>query len=381
MRCLTGAVSIDVTPAPSVKSLTVDATALTIVWDDGAEIVLPWIWVRDHSHDAATLHPTTHQRDVFTAGLDPQLRGASARVDGRNVVVEWTGAEPDSVLPVAFLNDLRDHGSSVEACGDPVLWDRAAILDAWPVVGHDRVMASDDGVREWLDLVGRYGFCIVEGTPPTAAATEALIERIGYVRATIFGGFWEFEPDRSRDDAAYTDEALRPHTDGTYSHDAPGLQILHCLGHDGDGGESTMVDGFRIAEELRRTAPHHYDVLAKVDVPGQYLGDGVHLKASRPVFRHDGDGRLVQVSFNNADRAPFLLPPDEMVAFYDALRAFERLVDEPDLRWERRNPPGDALVFDNWRVLHGRTAFTGARRLCGAYVNREDVESRRRVLA
>ena len=24
-------------------------------------------------------------------------------------------------------------------------------------------------------------------------------------------------------------------------------------------------------------------------------------------------------------------------------------------------------VFDNWRVLHGRSAFTGKRRMCGGY--------------
>lgn len=25
------------------------------------------------------------------------------------------------------------------------------------------------------------------------------------------------------------------------------------------------------------------------------------------------------------------------------------------------------LVFNNWRVMHGRTAFKGTRRICGAY--------------
>lgn len=25
------------------------------------------------------------------------------------------------------------------------------------------------------------------------------------------------------------------------------------------------------------------------------------------------------------------------------------------------------VVFDNWRVLHGRSAFTGVRRICGGY--------------
>jgi trimethyllysine dioxygenase len=31
-------------------------------------------------------------------------------------------------------------------------------------------------------------------------------------------------------------------------------------------------------------------------------------------------------------------------------------------------------------VLHGRAAFQGERRLCGAYLNREDFESRLRIL-
>ena len=30
------------------------------------------------------------------------------------------------------------------------------------------------------------------------------------------------------------------------------------------------------------------------------------------------------------------------------------------------------LVFDNWRILHGRTAFRGERKLVGCYVPYED---------
>lgn len=36
----------------------------------------------------------------------------------------------------------------------------------------------------------------------------------------------------------------------------------------------------------------------------------------------------------------------------------------------------DLAVFDNHRVLHGRSSFTGQRRLCGAYVNHDDYRSR-----
>ena len=69
---------------------------------------------------------------------------------------------------------------------------------------YDSVIDSDEGVRQWLTIVATYGFAIVTGTPATAAATEALIRRVGYVRETIFGGFWEFTADLSKADLAYT---------------------------------------------------------------------------------------------------------------------------------------------------------------------------------
>jgi trimethyllysine dioxygenase len=43
--------------------------------------------------------------------------------------------------------------------------------------------------------------------------------------------------------------------------------------------------------------------------------------------------------------------------------------------WEQLTP-GKVLIFDNWRVLHGRSSFTGKRRICGGYINRDDWISR-----
>lgn len=39
-----------------------------------------------------------------------------------------------------------------------------------------------------------------------------------------------------------------------------------------------------------------------------------------------------------------------------------------------------ALFVDNWRVLHGREAFTGYRQLCGCYLTRDDVLNTARLL-
>ncbi len=351
-----------------------------MTWDDGVESWYPWLWLRDHAHDEATIHPVTQQRQLETASLPPDLRAASAIADRGVARITWQGNAEVSEVPIEFLSKFRSpKAARIGSATRPVLWDRNAIAAAPIRIDHQRVMADDAGVHEWMSIVATYGFAIVTGTPATAAATEALIRRVGYVRETIFGGFWEFTADLSKADLAYTNTYLSAHTDGTYSHDAPGLQMLHCLHFDGTGGESTLVDGFKIADELRASEPELFDVLSTVAIPGQYIGDGSHLMAARPVFRHDHNGTLVQVSYNNSDRAPFLLPPDEMAQLYAALRAFDNLANSESTQWSQVLRPGEALLFDNWRALHGRRAYTGKRTMCGAYLNHEDFESRLRT--
>ena len=365
---------------PTISSLLCGGRSLEVVWDDAIVTRYPWIWLRDHAHDDDTLHPVTRQRQLFTGALGDDAGTAAVVADGA-IRVSWPDGST-SVLPLEFLSRYRHPQAARATVDGPItLWDAATIERDLPVVPYDDVIHSEEGVGRWLAATAQYGFCIAEGTPATPEATEALLRRVGYVRETIFGGMWDFTADLAKADTAYTTLELRPHTDGTYSHDAPGVQLLHCLRFEGTGGESTMVDAFAIAQRLAAEAPQHHATLSSVAVPGQYIGDGSHLMAARPVFRHDHAGVLVQVSFNNYDRAPFLLAEDEMLAFYDALRAFEAIANDRSMQWRHTLAPGEALLFDNWRVLHGRAAYTGHRRLCGGYVNREDVESRRRVSA
>jgi trimethyllysine dioxygenase len=39
------------------------------------------------------------------------------------------------------------------------------------------------------------------------------------------------------------------------------------------------------------------------------------------------------------------------------------------------------VAFDNHRVLHGRSSFTGKRRMCGAYIGVDEFRSRLAVLS
>jgi len=338
-------------------------------------------WLRDHSHARDSLDPVTLQRQVDTFSIPEDL--APRRLDiidgGRTLRIVWRHDASAGVWPARFLWQMAQHDGR-EAAPRRTLWDRASMGAAFPSMAHADIMAGAAGLRAWLGLVEQYGFALATGTPATIEATAALVRRIGYVRETIFGGMWDFTANLAFQDTAYTPVAIGPHTDGTYSIDSPGFQMFHCLKFDGTGGETTLVDGFNVAERIRRTDPEAFEVLSQTKVPARYLGDGVHLTAEHAVIGLDHNGDYRQIAYNNYDRAPFRLPPARMAVFYRALGLFNRLANDPQFEITMRLAPGTALLFDNWRTLHGRRAYQGYRWLCGAYLNKEDFDSKLRVL-
>ena len=180
-------------------------------------------------------------------------------------------------------------------------------------------------------------------------------------------------------DSAYTQNELRPHTDSTYSNDAPGLQLLLCCHYNAKGGESIMVDGFKIAEKIKKENKDIYDLLTSIEVTGQYIGDGVILESKRPILRLNSKKELLQVSFNNYDRAPFRLHNKKMLKFYEAIKKFDLLANNKQYQWRHILKPGELLIFNNWRILHGRGSFKGSRKMAGCYINKEDFDSCCRV--
>ncbi len=233
--------------------------------------------------------------------------------------------------------------------------------------------------------------------PPTPTDTEALIRRIAFIRETHYGGFWDFTSDLAHGDTAYTDLALQAHTDTTYFTDPAGLQMFHLLSHTASktsasgtkgpsGGESLLVDGFLAAAVLKDVHPDAYDTLSRVRIRTHSAGDENTmirplLDGGYPILQHDeATGELVLVRYNNDDRSVLRIDADDVEPFYDALTKWNAILTNPEGEYRVQLKPGTPLIFDNHRVLHGRAAFVGNRRLCGAYVNHDDYRSRLAVL-
>ena len=140
-----------------------------------------------------------------------------------------------------------------------------------------------------------------------------------------------------------------------------------------------LVDGFAVARDLMVSDPAAAELLSRFEIRGRYVEPGVAIHADRPPLRIDADGRLRQVSFNNYDRGP-VLPADGWVdEVIDAYAAVRALVVDPARALELTWAPGQVLLFDNWRMLHGRTRYTGNRVFLGCYTNHEDLESAYRL--
>lgn len=348
--------------------------------------IFGWKWLRDHGEDSGSIDPDTWQRRVDTFAIPDDICAEYLTPDDNGLLIDWTDGS-QSTHSWALLADIAaaqrvavptPRSVTIPQTVDRQLW-RSAPGDLAAPIPNELFLNNDNALGVWLAVLHRRGYGLIADVPAGHDAVTAIADRIGYVRPTVFGQIWDLNSDvTDHADTAYTTTYLEPHTDGTYMHDAPGLQLFCCQERDGTGGQSILVDGFAAVAEL---PPEQADLLAAIPVPGHYIEPGVHLATERAPLRVDAAGVLVQVSFNNYDRAPFMLQPDDQARFYDAYQALhDLLIDER--RWLKIDwEPGQMLVIDNWRVMHGRTGYTGSRSFLGAYMNHEDFESKLRVLS
>ncbi|KAF9000634.1 hypothetical protein BDQ17DRAFT_1359265 [Cyathus striatus] len=360
--------------------VSIDRHKVAIGWDTRNWSRFHNIWLRDHCRCPNCFHPITKQRlyNTFDIPSDIAPIRAEARVDGLEVT--WPSSDPHvSLYPWSWLqtNSYDPAFKLRQSFTDrKILWG-SGIQQSPPIVTYEEVMNSDDrGLFKWLSNVDSFGFSFISGVPATPEATEELSQKIGFIRETHYGKFWDFTSDLAKGDTAYTTLALGAHTDNTYFvHRSCGLQLFHLLSHtDGSGGATLLVDGFYVASILNELNPEAYELLSKIPIPAHAAGELSALYRPSPPSGYP-------VRWNNDDRSVMNhLDGDVVEKWYDAIRAWYNYLTSPDSEYWVQLRPGMAVVVDNHRVLHGRSAFDGKRRMCGAYIGMDEYRSKLAVL-
>jgi gamma-butyrobetaine dioxygenase len=364
-----------------VRSATFDGRLVHVALDGGPSLALHPFWLRDACACERCRHPKTRQRlveiadlpaDVHPLGLGPDASG--------DLAVSWS---PDahgphaSVYPAAWL---LAHGVAAPPASPRVAWD-ARLADAMPDLEHAS-LDTPAGRRDFLDAFARLGLVRVRRAPLERGEVARTAARFGFVRDTNYGSIFDVASVPDATHLAYTDVALALHTDNPYRDPVPGIQLLHCLESSAQGGESVLVDGLALAQRLRAENPGAIEILATTPVPFRYRDATCDLRRVHPMIRLEAQGALAAIHFNDRSMEPLRLAPDAVDAFYAAFRALDALTRDPALRLGFRLEPGDLIVFDNERILHGREAFdghTGRRLLQGCYADRDSFDSAWRI--
>jgi len=353
---------------------------LALTMEDDSTRTLHPLWLRERCPCSECRDERTGQRllDAWSLPLDTRVVDAREHEDGRLEVVFADG----HVAPFRLDALAASLQRQPDERDDIVTWD--AGLESIPEADWNRAREDDAALYDMLEQLRRHAFVVVRNVRPEMDAAADVVERIGPMRRTNWGGVADVKAIPQAFDLTMTTRALEPHTDNPYREPVPGYIFLHCLVNDAEGGDSTITDGFRVADELRRSAPDEFEALTRVRPDFTYIDEDTILENSGPLIELDPRGRLRQVRMSNRTDSVAAQDPELLDRYYRARRRMTDLVNDPGFQLQFKLEPGDLLIMDNYRLFHGRTGYkpgTGHRHMRQCYMDRDSVGSRRKVLA
>ena len=371
----------DTSDRATIQALTPNGSKLNVTWADGHASTFHTIWLRDNcSCDTCGDHSGGSRfLELNMLSSTPQLSHAAV-ADGL-LQLTWradghvTHYDPSWLRSHCYSDDERNARRH-----RPILWD-ASIAGNVPEANYQQALTDDTERLKIHDAVRTYGLCLLREVPAEVAATEELAGLLGYVRETHYGRIFEIISTPNPEIIANAPVPLRPHTDENFREPPPGIMIFHTIRASEDGGGvSVMTDGFKLAEELKRTDPDAYELLSTVPIPHRRFIEKVGLRAESPVIGHDYFGRINQFRLNERTMGPLDLPHSLIEPTYAALRKIFDISYDSRFHLHHLLQSGEAFVFDNARVLHARTGFNGNRHVRLTHIGSDEFYSRWRQL-
>jgi alpha-ketoglutarate-dependent taurine dioxygenase len=360
-------------------------SALTLEWADGGRVELASVWLRDNLREDRD--PGNGQRLIDVADLPTAPRIRQAALQGAAVRIEWEHEAGGASFDLDWLEAQAAAIAGARALQRPRLWLGGGRLDATADFAWAPLEAARDNVgvqASWLGRLVTEGLAFLADVPAEPGAILAAMTLVGQVAETNYGLLFDVRAVPEPENLAYSDRGLGLHTDNPYREPVPGFQALHVLVAAPDGGESLFADGFALAEHLRQEDPSAFEALARTAVPFAYRSRNAALNAERPLIQLSCRGEVVAVHYNNRAIQPLPFAAEAAERYYRAYRRFAMLLKEPRFMLRFMMRAGDLVVFDNQRILHGRTGFASARyprHLQGCYLTRDSVFSRAALLA
>jgi len=335
------------------------------------------LWLRERVNNQELLDQNTGQRLYDPSDLNQELKIKRALIKKSSLNVEFSDGIESNYQIEDLINEINKNLSNKKIS----LWNSK--IKNKPISRFKPNMFDNKEGYFFLEKFYKYGFSIVKNTPAKKNFITKFANSIGVVRSTNFGVLFNVQSVRKANDLAYTPHSLSAHTDNPYRKPIPGIQILHCIKNDSKGGHSTLTDGFAVAEYLRKKHKNFFKLLASVKIRFTYISKDTILENWGETIELNKDASLKRIRLSpRLDYVP-VLKKDQLNQFYKARSFFIKLCNSKKFMIQFKLEPGDLMIMDNYRTLHGRTAYNmnvGERHLQGCYIDHDSAESKMNYL-
>lgn len=352
---------------------------LTVHWPDGQVSEFNSLWLRDNRREDRDAHSGQRLIDIMDLPAAPRIQSAS--IDSDHVRIAWDDEPVSASFPLSWLAAHAPHAARAAVELDTRRWLQGATMSA----AEDFAWISFDAARQptaarlrWMVRLLQDGVAFIRGVPCNENGIVEAMASLGQIATTNYGLVFDVRSVPTPENLAYSDLGLGLHTDNPYREPVPGFQSLHALLTSAEGGDSVFADGFALAEHLRTEDPQSFTQLTQTAVPFAYRSKDADLYAERPLIQLSCNGSVAAVHYNSRSIAPLRMNATDAQRFYAAYRRFATLLREPRFQLKFRLRDGDLVMFDNQRILHGRTGFSAQRHprhLRGCYLSRDSVYS------
>ncbi len=372
-----------------LQKIEIKSLGIEILWKDGIKTAHLAKNLREFSEDHLTTHPITREALLLPTDIPNDFNIKSAKVNRDGLIeIKWSHKlfEEDKGISFFHTGWLYQTGFNKDIKFSKNLqtqiWESKEFQNI-KLIDGEKVFDDYNELYNFLSNILIYGIAIVRNLKKNHNTIERFANLIGTVRGSDFGNFFDVKTKKDANSNAYTSNELKPHNDLSTREYIPGIQFLFCLKNSVIGGESSLCDGFAIAQEIRKKDKKIFNLLSTHKLDFINKSQFSDHRFSSPIFNHNSSGQLKEVRWTNWLRAPLRGSLKDMEKINNAQRLCYQLSDHEKFKVEIKLNPGEMICFDNRRILHGRTAFdskSGERWLRGCYMEREEIWSAIRIL-
>ncbi len=344
----------------------VSMTTVSLTWPSGQIDNVPALWLRDNCPCEQCRIELTSEHRFIIATVDPTLTPVAVTQTDDGVVVDW--GDHVSTYSQSWMDDVR---AQVARCFPPMeRWDADDEIRRF---SFDILDTDPPTEISALDHFCRFGAIVITDTPCEPGWSETLYRRWGPPTELPFAKVHDVYVDPSGYNVAHTAEALPPHNDFASKRNRPSGQILHMLANEAEDGDSIIVDGLAIVDQL---TDDERSVLTTMPAAFRQFSETTETWSRSTVLQIDESGAPVGLCYSNQLLQAIDPWHTDASAWYEAYHRLTTLIIDPANQVRFRLSAGDLLMLHGHRMLHGRTAFSpasGVRHLQDIYFDFDDV--------